>query len=105
MLLLFRKHNHRWAFDEAVANVEKFFTVIGILEDLETTLTVLEEKVPEFFTGVTDLHASRPGKFTEPFDLTVFREDSFCFQILSSTKAKTENKTFPMMSKKLLGKT
>lgn len=35
--------------------MEKHFAVVGILEDLDMTLSVLERKLPRYFAGVMDL--------------------------------------------------
>ena len=36
---------------KAKENVEKHYAVVGLLEDLNKTLTVLEHYVPRFFKG------------------------------------------------------
>lgn len=41
-----------WALREAVLNLERSYRVVGVLEDLEATLAVLEAEVPRFFRGV-----------------------------------------------------
>ncbi|XP_068245565.1 heparan sulfate 2-O-sulfotransferase pipe-like [Palaemon carinicauda] len=40
-----------WALQKAKANVEKFYSVVGILEDLHTTFQVLQHVLPDFFTN------------------------------------------------------
>ena len=44
------------ALAKAQQNVEQFYPVVGVLEDFHNTLAVLEERVPFFFQGVTDLY-------------------------------------------------
>ena len=36
--------------------MEKSFAVVGVLEELDKTLTVLENYLPRFFTGVRDIY-------------------------------------------------
>lgn len=45
----FRLLNNQWAFDTAKQNVEKYYQVVGVLEELNTTLDVLEDQIPQFF--------------------------------------------------------
>lgn len=40
-----------WALDKARQNIERHFSVVGVLEDLNMTLTLLEKSVPIFFRG------------------------------------------------------
>merc|ERR1712062_660333 len=37
-------------------NIEKWYPVIGTLEDLETTFFVLENKLPQFFKGISKIY-------------------------------------------------
>lgn len=48
--------NDPWALRQAKANIEKYFPVVGVLEELNATLAVLESKLPLFFTGVRELY-------------------------------------------------
>lgn len=43
----------------AMHNVEKNYAVVGILEDLNKTLTVLEHYVPRFFKGASSVYWSK----------------------------------------------
>lgn len=43
--------NSKAAIAKAKENVEKYYAVVGVLEDLNKTLTVLEHFVPRFFAG------------------------------------------------------
>lgn len=36
--------------------VEKDYSVVGVLEDVNATLTVLENYIPRFFRGATDVY-------------------------------------------------
>lgn len=44
---------------KAMYNVEKSYAVVGVLEELNKTLTVLEHYVPRFFKGAKDLYYSK----------------------------------------------
>ena len=48
-----------WALKEAKQNIEKSYEVIGVLEHLNITLTVLENKLPKFFAGVSQLYFNK----------------------------------------------
>ena len=43
----------------AKKNIEKHFGVVGVLEDFNKTLTVLENYIPMFFRGVTKVYWSK----------------------------------------------
>jgi hypothetical protein len=45
-----------WAVERAMENVRKLYSVVGVIEDFDKTLTVLEERFPDFFGGVIDLY-------------------------------------------------
>ena len=44
---------------KAKENVEKHYAVVGVLEELNKTLTVLEHYVPRFFKGAKDVYYSK----------------------------------------------
>ncbi|CAD6203453.1 GSCOCG00009770001-RA-CDS [Cotesia congregata] len=44
------------ALERAKLSVEKHYAVVGVLEDINTTLTVLENYIPQFFEGATELY-------------------------------------------------
>ena len=44
------------ALARAKTNVEQAYPVVGVLEQLDATLTVLETRLPQFFRGVPDLY-------------------------------------------------
>ena len=48
--------NDEWALQQAKINIESSYKVIGILEHMEITLSVLEHRLPEFFAGVSQLY-------------------------------------------------
>lgn len=45
-----------WALERARQNIERHFTVVGVLEDLDIALTLLEKRVPVFFRGATAIY-------------------------------------------------
>ena len=47
---------NEWALENAKMNIEKWFPVIGVLEDLQTTFFVLENKIPQFFKGISKVY-------------------------------------------------
>lgn len=48
--------NDPWALQAAKNNVERYYPVVGILEELNSTLEVLESNIPYFFKGVQKLY-------------------------------------------------
>ena len=54
--LLHRFLNDQWALEMAKANVDRYYPVVGVLEELNATLAVLEKKLPYFFKGVQDMY-------------------------------------------------
>ena len=44
---------------KAKENVERHYAVVGVLEELNKTLTVLEHYVPRFFKGALDTYWSK----------------------------------------------
>ena len=46
--------NSPWALQQAKENVEKYYSVVGILEDLPLSLQVLEHLLPRFFAGASE---------------------------------------------------
>ncbi|XP_071549570.1 uronyl 2-sulfotransferase homolog pip [Panulirus ornatus] len=48
--------NTEYALQKAKENVEKNYAVVGVLEELNITLTVLENYVPKFFRGARHLY-------------------------------------------------
>ncbi|KDR15463.1 uronyl 2-sulfotransferase-like [Zootermopsis nevadensis] len=48
--------NEQRALETAKANVERYFPVVGILEELNATLALLEKRLPYFFRGVQKIY-------------------------------------------------
>ncbi|XP_044583846.1 heparan sulfate 2-O-sulfotransferase pipe [Cotesia glomerata] len=51
------------ALERAKLSVEKHYAVVGVLEDINTTLTVLENYIPQFFEGATELYWDEMNSF------------------------------------------
>ena len=51
--------NTEKALNMAKENVEKHYAVVGVLEEMNKTLTVLEHYVPRFFKGARDVYYSK----------------------------------------------
>nr|XP_022905320.1 uronyl 2-sulfotransferase-like [Onthophagus taurus] len=49
-------HNNKWALNTAKLIVEKYYPVVGVLDELNATLAVLEKKIPYFFKGVQEMY-------------------------------------------------
>merc|ERR1712106_420328 len=57
--------NTEVAMRKAKENVEKHYAVVGVLEELNKTLTVLEHYVPRFFKGAKDVYWNEIQKFSK----------------------------------------
>ena len=55
-----RKFNNAEALQKAKSNVEKFYPVVGVTENINMTLSVLENRMPEYFEGATEFYHSDP---------------------------------------------
>ena len=44
------------ALQQAKQNIEKWYPVIGVLDNINKTLAVMEKTVPEYFSGVSDIY-------------------------------------------------
>ena len=58
-----RGFNTEIAMRKAKENVEKHYAVVGVLEELNKTLTVLEHYVPRFFKGAKDVYWSEYNSY------------------------------------------
>ena len=61
---------------KAKENVEKHYAVVGVLEELNKTLTVLEHYVPRFFKGAKDVYWSEYSSYLSI--LTIFLRPLIC---------------------------
>ena len=50
------KFNNPEAKKRAMANVEKFFPVVGVIEKINMTLSVLENMLPQYFKGAAETY-------------------------------------------------
>ena len=51
-----QKFNNHQAFVIAKSNVEKYYSVVGITENMQETLTVMEALIPRFFDGAYETY-------------------------------------------------
>ncbi|XP_056635120.1 heparan sulfate 2-O-sulfotransferase pipe isoform X2 [Diorhabda carinulata] len=55
--------NTQGALERAKRAVEQNYAVVGVLEDLNTTLTVFERYIPRFFEGASDLYWNEISRY------------------------------------------
>ncbi|XP_047475947.1 heparan sulfate 2-O-sulfotransferase pipe-like [Penaeus chinensis] len=60
-----RKFNTQAALQKAKENVERYYSVVGVLEELNVTLAVLEHYIPRFFRGARDLYWGEIKRFSK----------------------------------------
>ncbi|XP_076304948.1 uronyl 2-sulfotransferase-like isoform X2 [Tachypleus tridentatus] len=48
--------NSEWALEKAKENVEKYYSVVGVLEQMDITIKVMEAYLPQFFRGLFKVH-------------------------------------------------
>ena len=70
---------------KAKENVEKHYAVVGVLEELNKTLTVMEHYIPRFFKGALDTYWSELNKKSQVSirflkHIFYFRRDQHFFQ-------------------------
>ena len=51
-----QQFNNKEAFSIAKSNVEKYYSVVGITENMQETLTVMEARLPRFFAGAYETY-------------------------------------------------
>lgn len=51
--------NSQRVLDEAKANVEKHYPVVGVIEELNKTLAVMEHEMPQYFQGAQKVTNSK----------------------------------------------
>lgn len=65
-----RNVGSRWALEQAKYNLVNEYLLVGVTEELEDFIMMLEAALPRFFRGATDLY--RTGNVV--FDLHQFKE-------------------------------
>lgn len=50
--------NEPWALQKAKTNIERYYAVVGVVEEMNTTLKVLEATLPRFFKGALEVYYS-----------------------------------------------
>jgi len=48
------RHNSPWALRQAIENVELHYPVVGVLEEMDDSLMVMQSVLPNFFDGIHD---------------------------------------------------
>ncbi|XP_074035152.1 heparan sulfate 2-O-sulfotransferase pipe isoform X1 [Leptinotarsa decemlineata] len=64
--------NTKGALERAKRAVEQHFAVVGVLEELNTTLAVLENYIPRFFDGASDIYWNEISRFN-PINRNAFK--------------------------------
>ena len=59
-----KKFNNKVALEIAKSNVKKYYSVVGITENIKDTLRVMEDKLPEFFSGSYNLYLEKHKSLT-----------------------------------------
>ncbi|KAG1649447.1 Heparan sulfate 2-O-sulfotransferase 1 [Nymphon striatum] len=62
---LCRLTGNEWALNVAKYNIENYYAVVGVLEDMDKTLQVLERYIPKFFSGISEIYRSKAKGNTE----------------------------------------
>ena len=63
-----------FSFSDAIENVDKHYAVVGVLEEMEKSLTVLEHYLPRFFSGVLNAYKRR-GNSKRNVNKNIFRAE------------------------------
>lgn len=73
--------NNPEALEIAKKNVEKYYTVVGITENMDMTLTVAEKKMPQYFKGARKVY------FNDPDVIEARSSNFFKFPVSEEVKA------------------
>lgn len=65
VFLHYRPFNSKSALERAKYVVETQYSVVGVLEDLNTTLAVLEKYIPRFFAGASEIYFNEIKSFNK----------------------------------------
>ena len=68
-----------WALERAKQNVLENYLLVGILEELEDVLLLLERLLPHYFTGVLNIYKS-PGRQMLPISICYVEIEIYSFQ-------------------------
>nr|CAD7604921.1 unnamed protein product [Timema genevievae] len=100
------------ALQRAKHAVERHYAVVGILEDLNSTLTVLEHYVPRFFKGASQVYwASSEGAANKDMEIEANKlvmcypediDDSFNILLLLASSEGAANKDMKIEANKLV---
>ena len=89
LIKYFRGFNTEIALRKAKENVEKHYAVVGVLEEMNKTLTVLEHYVPRYFKGAKDIYWSKfhtkVNKNRSAFQHFLLQTRSMCSPELTET--------------------
>lgn len=59
---LCRNAGSRWALEQAKYNLVNEYLLVGVTEELEDFIMILEAALPRFFKGATDLYRTGSNK-------------------------------------------
>ena len=51
-----RRQNSAWALNTAKSNIERHYSVVGVLEEMNATLDVMEAFMPEYYRDARALY-------------------------------------------------
>lgn len=60
-----RPFNTQGALERSIHSVETQYSVVGLLEDMKTTIAVLEKYIPRFFAGASEIYFNDMVEFRE----------------------------------------
>lgn len=60
-LFLVAREPSKWALEKAKQNVLEHYLLVGVLEELEDVLLLLERLLPHFFSDVLNIYKSPGG--------------------------------------------
>ena len=74
-------HNSRWALNRAIENVEKHFPVVGVLEDLDLTLKLMQKALPMFFKGIWDMFGQNTREYSVHRGLQQYLREASLYRV------------------------
>lgn len=57
--MIFREVGNVWALEEAKRNLRQYYFLVGVTEELEDFIQVLQSSIPRFFRGAHEYFINR----------------------------------------------
>lgn len=73
----YRIAGYEWALQMAKMNLVKHYLVVGVTEEMEDFVAVLEATMPRFFTGALEIYRTGQLTYLRTIVLVVFQRRTY----------------------------